>query len=293
MMSMNIKNWLTSASLVTCHLSLCVALTSCEEQEGLLFSDGARIQMTSGTTGDFSDYSFSFVWQPQGVVRDTVFLSVAVLGGPADVDRHVSLEQVQEYDVTYERDRNNHIVDSVVTPRTDQAVAGVHYVGFDNSEYDRLLTVQAGKVQGTIGIILLRDGSLADQQRRLRIRLTPNSDFGLGERRYLERTIVFSDMVERPAAWVNQSWNPFQQSYGDYSRTKHLFMIQVVGGKVDDAWFVKAEEGSFRNYWKMKFIEALTNYNNDPDNIAAGLAPMREDAENPNSPLISFPSGLN
>lgn len=268
-------------------------VSACSEQEGMVFSDHARVQLTTDATGSFDEYAFSFVWQPQSVVRDTVFLPVAVLGGPADTDRHVRLEQVMEQDVEYTRDRNNYIVDSIVTPRTDQAVAGQHYVDFGSSEYRDLLTVPAGKVQASIGIILLRDASLAEQSRRLRIRLAPNDDFLLGESRYLERTLVFSDLVERPAAWTDQSWNAFQQSYGNYSRTKHLFMIQVVGGKVDDAWFVRAEDSSFRNYWRMKFIEALTNYNADPANIAAGLAPMREDPDNINSALITFPNGLN
>ena len=268
--------------------SLSMVAVGCAEDEGMVFSDIARIQM-----GSADDYTFSFVWSSADVQRQTIYLPISVIGGPTDGDRHVEVEQVEEYDVVYTKDRLNYVVDSTLTPRTDQAVAGTHYVTFNSSEYASLLTVPAGRVQSSIGIILLRHPSLATQKVRLRVRLKSNADFGPGEHKYQERTIVISDMLERPSAWTTESWNTLYRSFGDYSRTKHLFMMQVVGDKVDDAWFARAQDASFRNYWKMKFVEALALYNADPANIAAGLAPMRVDEADPNSALISFPSELN
>ena len=255
--------------------SLSMVAVGCAEDEGMVFSDIARIQM-----GSADDYTFSFVWSSADVQRQTIYLPISVIGGPTDGDRHVEVEQVEEYDVVYTKDRLNYVVDSTLTPRTDQAVAGTHYVAFNSSEYASLL-------------ILLRHPSLATQKVRLRVRLKSNADFGPGEHKYQERTIVISDMLERPSAWTTESWNTLYRSFGDYSRTKHLFMMQVVGDKVDDAWFARAQDASFRNYWKMKFVEALALYNADPANIAAGLAPMRVDETDPNSALISFPSELN
>ena len=115
-------------------------------------------------------------------------------------------------------------------------------------------------------------------------------DFELGESKYLERTITFSDMLEQPSNWASRYMNSY---YGTYSKAKHQLMMQVVGGKVDEEWVNEAYNSvSFRYYWRMKFIEALQDFNNDPKNIAAGLAPMRENADDPNSALVTFPTSM-
>ena len=44
------------------------------------------------------------------------------------------------------------------------------------------------------------------------------------------------------------------------------------------------------SYTKDKLRDALDAYNSDPGNIAQGLAPMREDPDNPNSALVTFPN---
>lgn len=271
-------------------LPLCMGLASCHEDDPLLFNDKARVQLRADESGTFDDYSYSFIWSPESTTRDVVYLPVRVMGGPADTDRHVMIEQVSEYDITYTKDHWGYVTDSVVTERTDKAIAGKHYVPFDSPEYNQLLTIPAGKVLTQIGIILLRDASLSSEKVRLRIRLKPTDDFELGESKYLERTITISDMLEQPSNWAQRYMNSY---YGTYSKTKHQLMMRVVDGKVDEDWVDQAYNSvSFRYYWRMKFIEALQAFNNDPSNIASGLAPMRENADDPNSALITFPTNM-
>ncbi len=269
---------------------LCLGLAACQEEEGLLFNDKARVQLRPDASGTFGDYSYSFVWSPASTTRDVVYLPIRVMGGPADVDRHVMIEQVSEYDITYTKDHWGYVTDSVVTERTDKAVAGKHYVPFNSPEYEQLLTIPAGEVSSQIGIIVLRDASLSNEKVRLRIRLKPTEDFELGESKYLERTITISDMLEQPSNWVSRYMNSY---FGTYSKTKHRLMMEVVDGKVDEDWVNEAYNSvSFRYYWRMKFIEALQDFNNDPANIAAGLAPMRENPDDPNSALVTFPTSM-
>lgn len=271
-------------------LPLFLGLEGCQEEEGLLFNDKARVQLRADGSGTLDDYSYSFIWSPASTTRDIVYLPLRVMGGPADTDRHVSIEQVSEYDVTYTKDHWGYVTDSVVTERTDKAVAGKHYVPFDSPEYDQLLTIPAGEVLTQIGVILLRDVSLSSEKVRLRIRLKPNEDFELGESKYLERTITISDMLEQPSNWGTRYMNSY---FGSYSKAKHELMMKVVNGKVDEEWVDQAYSSvSFRYYWRMKFIEALQEFNNDPINIASGLAPMRENAADPNSALITFPTSM-
>lgn len=269
-------------------LPLCLGLTGCHEEDGLLFNEKARVLLTT----DIGDYSYSFVWSDASTKRDTVYFPVRVMGGPSDKDRHVMLEQVSEYNVTYKKDKWGYVTDSVVTERTDKAVAGRHYVAFDDPEYQKLSIIPAGKVSSRVGIILLRDASLTKEKVRLRIRLKASDDFELGERKFLECTVVFSDMLERPSNWGSRYMD---RILGAYSNAKHRLMMKVVGEgtKIDEEWIEEASKSpSFVTYWRMKFIEELENYNSNQENIDNGLAPMREDANDPNSALVTFPSNV-
>lgn len=269
-------------------LPLCLGLTGCHEENGLLFNEKARVLLTT----DIGDYSYSFVWSDASTKRDTVYFPVRVMGGPSDKDRHVVFEQVSEYNVTYTKDKWGYVTDSVVTERADKAVAGRHYVAFDDPEYQKLSIIPAGKVSSRVGIILLRDASLATEKVRLRIRLKANDDFELGERKFLERTVAFSDMLERPSNWGSRLMD---RILGTYSNAKHRLMMKVVGEgkKIDEEWIEEASKSpSFVTYWRMKFIEELEKYNSNQENIDKGLAPMREDANDPNSALVTFPSNV-
>ena len=65
----------------------------------------------------------------------------------------------------------------------------------------------------------------------------------------------------------------------------------LLGIEIDDAWWnrLAADYGEL-SYTKDKLRDALDAYNSDPGNIAQGLAPMREDPDNPNSALVTFPN---
>ena len=118
--------------------SFCLGMMGCQEDEALLFQDVARVQFTSGV----EDYPYSFVWLDKSQESAIVKLPILITGGPVDVERTVKVTQVEEYDVTYEYDNKGYVVDSTVTPKPNPAVAGVHYVPFDDSEAQRLLKVK-------------------------------------------------------------------------------------------------------------------------------------------------------
>lgn len=269
-----VKNISTSVSalLLLAGLSLsAILLGSCSEDNGLVYTGRARLQFYAD--GDITDLSYSFVWGSGTRQRDTVYLPVRVLGGPADYDRTADLEQV---------------FDSAATGDA-QAKPSVHYVPFSDEGARKLLTVRAGRVIDSIGVIVLRDASLAKAAVRLCLRIKENNEFGVGETEKLERSVIISDLLEKPSTW---NWTT-DYYLGTYSTVKHQLMLKVVGGKVDDEWITKANAStSLMVYWRGKFEDALENFNNDPANIASGLAPLREDASNPNSKLVTFPTKL-
>ena len=255
----------------------------CQKAEYMLFNDVARVQM-----GEGEEIRIDFFYTDRAIQRDTVYLTVNTSGYPLDKVRKIALEQIPEYDIEYEYDNKGNLVDSIVTEKPNKAVPGVHYVAMDDSEMEPLLTIQPNAVTAEVPIILLRDTSLRRNEYRLCLQLVATPDFALGESERLSGTIVFSDKLSRPSKW--DDWMSRYQ-FGEYSTRKHEFMVEVAGGiKIDDDWIESLmSDMQELSFWRDKFKESLLEYNNDPNNIAQGLAPMRENQEDPNSPLIQFP----
>ena len=278
--------------------SFCLGMMGCQEDEALLFQDVARVQFTSGV----EDYPYSFVWLDKSQGNAVVKLPILVTGGPADVERTVKVTQVEEYDVTYEYDNKGYVIDSTVTPKPNPAVAGVHYVPFNEPDAQALLKVKAGVVKDSLAIILKRDASLETEKVRLRLRLEASDDLQLGESKYLERTIIFSDMLEQPSGWYYKNYYTYSVAYsylGNYSVPKHELMIRVLQrlqsseSRVDDQWIAKGNaDPTIFVYWRSKFVEELNAFNNNPENIESGIAPMRENPNDLSSTLVTFPTKI-
>ena len=257
-------------------------LSSCQEAEYMLFNEAARVQMNES-----EEIKADFYYMDESIQRDTVYLSIQTIGDPENRPRRVMLQQITEYDIEYQYDNKGNLVDSVVTEKPNKAVPGVHYVPMDDPEMESLLYVQPASVTLEVPVILLRDTSLQREEYRLCLQLVATEDFLLGESEHLSGVIVITDKLSKPSFW-NSSVD--QYFFGTYSTRKHEFMYEVAGEKINDEWYNRllqdyAEQTYFRNMFK----NALDEYNNDPDNIAQGLAPMREDPNNPNSALIVFP----
>lgn len=267
--------------------------TSCQVEDAMLFNDCARVQFT--TT---EDYPFSFVWLDESITTAVVKLPIKVIGGPQDVERALDAVQVEEFDVTYKYDSKGYVVDSTVTAKPNPAQSGMHYVPFNDSQAKELMKVKANLVTDSLQVIVKRDASLATAKYRLRVKLQATADFEVGESKYLERTIVVSDMLEQPTNW--KSGYSAYNYLGSYSVPKHELMIRVLqsvqgsDARLDNDWINKGNsDPTIFVYWRGKFNEELERFNSDPENIASGAAPLREDPSNPNSTLISFPTRVN
>ena len=265
---------------------LLALIAGCKRNEYLLFADIARIQQA-----DTTEITYTFIYAGASVVRDTVYIPVNTIGGITDKDRPVKLEQLTEYDYTYVRDPvTNQITDTIATERPFKAVPGKHFVPFDDPSIASLMVVKANQPAGSLPLILLRDPSLKDNTWRLRVQLAPTSDFAIGETRFTQRAIVFSDRLERFYSWrFDNGVAPAWGNFGNYSIRKHQFMIDVLNVQVDENWYQAILQAQATNHYKLLMKDALAAYNNDPANIASGKAPMRE-TDSPTSPLITFPN---
>lgn len=261
-----------------------IFLMGCQQPEGYLYNDVARIQLKNN-----NDVAYSFVWESKTTTRDTVYLPLMVIGGPDTRVRDFHVSQITEFNVEYEYDNKGYVIDSTVTEIFNKAIPGIHYVPFDDPGAKELMKVSANQVESSVPVILLRDKSLQSESQRLRIQLEPSTDFQLGEQEKLSATVIFSDKLEKPNSWTAM----INLWLGDYSVPKHELMIEVVGGKVDDDWLSKGKaNNAFFVFWRGKFIDALERFNADPTNIANGTAPLRSDPKNPNSARVDFPTKM-
>lgn len=269
-----------------CIIGLLLAVVvSCKKADYLLYNNGARIQQA-----DTSALNYSFIYEPGSVVRDTIYIRVNTIGGITDKDRPVKLVQVPEYDYTYVRDPvTNQITDTIATERPFKAVAGKQYVAFDDPAIASLMVVKANRAIDSLPIILLRDATLKDNTYRLRVRLDSSAAFSLGESKAIERTIVFSDRLERFYSWrFDNGTAPAFYSFGKYSTGKHQFMYDVLKVNIDETWYQAISLIQAQTHYKNLFKDALAAFNVDPANIASGKAPVRETSD-PTSAAIFFP----
>lgn len=257
---------------------------SCKKSEIELYSSGARIQLLDSVTA-----TFSFVYEPKTVVRDTFFLDVRTIGGLTDYDRAIKLEQVPEYrDSIVFNPVTKLPIDTIKLAVPNQAQAGVHYVPFDSPEMKQLLVMKKGEVVAKLPIILIRDASLQNVSYRLRLALVANDDFALGETKSLVKTLSFSDRLERFYSWRfdNGTVGGFV-NFGKYSTAKHQFMYDVIGEPIDEAWYQAIVLLGAQQHYKNLIKQALVVFNSDPANIASGKAPLREGG--PGSLAVTFP----
>ncbi|MET0636909.1 MAG: DUF4843 domain-containing protein [Chitinophagaceae bacterium] len=271
----------------SCIIVILLAVAAgCKKADYLLYNDMARIQIA-----DTSVLNSTFVYDAPEVSRDTIYIRLNTIGGITDQNRTVVLEQIPEFDITYVRDPiTNTITDSIVKEKSFRAVPGVHYVALNDPSMLSLLVIHANKASDSLPIILLRDTSLKTNAYRLRLKVVAGKDFAIGERKMIEKTIQFSDRLERFESWkADNGTSPAFSSFGKYSVNKHQFMIDILKTKIDEDWYKAIALAQAQQHYKNMLRDALAEFNANPVNINSGKAPLHETAD-PTSPLVTFPN---
>lgn len=155
---------------------------------------------------------YTFVFEPESVVRDTIWVEVKAMGAVRNYPRPLKLKQMPSSGL--------------------DAVAGVHYVDFNDSELRDSYTMPAGEMTAKLPIILLRN-QLGDEYHFLRIGFEANEHFLPGYDHLSHRMIRISDILSKPDNWNNTVVNSL---FGTYNQEKHQFMIDVTGLAIDDAY---------------------------------------------------------
>jgi len=177
----------------------------------------------------------TFVYRDASVTRDTVYFDVYTVGHVGTEDRAFELEQMP-------------------VGGAENAVAGVHYLAFDDPALASQYVIRAGATHRSIPIVLLRDVSLKTSDIVLGLKIKPNAHFLEGDAGRLWRKVEVTDRLSRPQRWMGREE---REVLGAYSRKKHQFMIDVTGFRWDDD-FLNNEYAniSFRVYWMNRLKQA-------------------------------------
>lgn len=261
--------------------------TGCKKEDYQLFNSPSRVQWKDTVT-----VYQTFASKRETVLRDTVWLKANVMGGPSNEPKKLKIKQVKGIHYAYTYDKAGVVIDTTATEVPNQAIPGVHYIPFDSEEMQKLLvqktvvTNNPQDVEINIPVIVLRDASLSENNYLLYVQLEQSDDFLPGESEKRIKIVSISNRIVKPSRWT------FFVSFflGDYSYVKHKFMNETLGTVIDNEWL--AQPQSIITFYRERCRRALNTFNANPENIEKGVAPLREDPDNPQSRLITFPTQL-
>jgi len=231
-----------------------------------------KYEVLGGVTEVVTHHTFAY--DPSSKTIDTVWVTVGTMGYITDYDRPVAFRQLQ--------------TDSI------NAVAGKHFVAFNDAQLSASYRVPAGQSSARIPIVIMRDAQLKSEEVMLKFAIAPNEHFKLGIPAQTEKLIVLSDMLTQP-----KYWNMYATYYfaGNYGKVKHQFMIDAaapLGIKIDDDFFFKLVGDPYNvdmgltDYWFLFFSRKLSEENARREALGLGLLREAPTAANPQGELVEF-----
>lgn len=199
---------------------LFTGMISCKEDKQLMYEEDARVYFLKNTTATSRDsIEQSFAFEPNTILSDTIPLNFRIIGFPKDVDRQIAL-QVKE---------------------GSTAKLGYHF------KIDKLF-IPANSSDGSAELIFFRRPGLKDSVVKAELLIAENENFKIGYEDFsgiskVNRvTLKFSitDLLSKPSNWPTL----WQNMFGDYSRTKILFLTQSLNYTAWNAAFLFPQDQS-------------------------------------------------
>ncbi|MDE7073829.1 MAG: DUF4843 domain-containing protein [Odoribacter sp.] len=221
-----------------------VILTGCEEKVVHKFDDDAslyfyRDRYTANSKGVLQYDSIGYSFFLAGSAQQTeIWLQLNLTGNVSDAPRSFSLVQTN-------------------VDEEGAAVAGVHYVPFDDARIKEQLVLPAHATMVTIPVILTRTESMDDHSFRLALAIAPNDHFveGIKQGNYGQHSFVINVTAEaiQPPTWDSN----YGYTFGTWGKVKMGFLIDEV--KFTD---FETDMGNLeaRYYWNLKAKETLARY---------------------------------
>ncbi|MFV0555281.1 MAG: DUF4843 domain-containing protein [Mangrovibacterium sp.] len=266
-------------------MTLLLALGACQLSEVHKYLGENYVQFTPDDAAEVAnttvDEFYSFAYVADDVKRDTFWVDAHVSGEITEGKRYYKLKQSMHYTEEIEYDIDGSILNETIIETPDQAVSGVHYVSFDDPDFQEMCYVENNDVNFKVPIIVLRDNSLKKVDKLLNVEFEESDDFKVGNYSTRQQVVMISDNVTYPTWWsedgpgsIADGWK-LSTIFGYYGPVKHRLMIQVTGEKWDND-FLEGLTREERLGYKNICSKAL--YELNQERIARGETELMEDA---------------
>lgn len=112
------------------------------------------------------------------------------------------------------------------TAEAGSAVAGTHYVAFNDPAFAKYLILPANKVSVSVPVIVKRTAEMATSEFRLDLEITSNEFFVAGIKDRTNYTVKITAMAVKPALW--DVANSYLSIFGPWGQAKMKFIIDYV-----------------------------------------------------------------
>lgn len=211
-------------------------VTGCEENKMNVYKNDPAIYFEKTTYGQRDSINHTFYFYDESITDDTVKVIVCTMGEPADYDRPIKLIQTN-------------------TGQPQAAIAGTHYVPFDDPSLKNKICIPAGQVRAEIPIVFLRDNSLKLVESRLELTVGSNEFFRPGIDTQRNFLVTTNDLISKPTNW-DTSWKyTFGSTWGP---VKMKLIIDSTGLTDFSQW---PSDSSFNSWLGATARQALIEYN--------------------------------
>ena len=179
-------------------------------------------------TLDSDSLIFSFAPYISEIKEITMDSRVFITGETADKDRTVTIA-----------------VDN------EKTTASENHYSFNGS-----LIIKAGEHYADLPVTLLRTDDLRSKRVKLVLKITEGGDITPGVKEWSKLSIIWSDMISKPANWENMT-----EFFGTYSDTKYRFIIDILEIGIFTYGETDGMTWGEMNHFKIKLVNALNEYN--------------------------------
>lgn len=240
---------------------------ACNQEDVNKFDSDARIYFAEESRTEFStprdNINHTFIIVPDDQDTYDVEVDVRAVGFPVDYPRAITFRQIFPDEKGY-------------ADGTPVAVAGKHYLPFDDQQVQARMFMPAGKVKVNVPVTLIKTPELEDENVRLEFELVANEYFNLGIQKNLIFSISSTSQYTLPKLW--DGW--WKSALGEWGHKKMWFLVQIVG--MHPSALDEISSVGYRKSIQTRAIEKLEEYNKNPDNKDT---PLKE----ANGTLVTFP----
>ncbi len=193
-------------------LALAVMSAACQEKMVNKFDSESSLFFFRGTSNSKGDpqqdsVSFSFFLSENSVVEEIIWVDVQLTGMPSDKDRPLPIVQTN-------------------VGQPGAAVAGTHYVAFNDPSIATQIVMPANKVSVAIPVKVKRTPEMNTAEFRLDLAITTNDYFIAGIKDRTSYTIKITAQAVKPALW--DVANSYLSIFGPWGQEKMKFIINYV-----------------------------------------------------------------